>query len=229
MGTNQTAEEIKKEQITKMGLELGSLYNLLYNETIWLHYKWVEYRELFGTKDSRIKLLNDTAPFFFFIIQRTLWENLILGIARITDPPKTFNKRNITIQAIPEFIEEQNLKEKLELKIKIIIEKTSFCRDWRNRRITHYDYELNINENAKPLEKASRELLKESLKLILEFINILHKHYFDSKLYLEKINSSRGAFALLHTLNDGLHEKQNYYDRLTSGNLKDYDINPKDI
>ena len=229
MGTEKTHEEIKKEQIEIMGFELGTLFNLLYNEIIWLHYKWVEYRELFGTKESRIKLLNDTAPFFFFVIQKTLWENILLGIARITDPPETFKKRNITIQAIPGIIENEILKEYLELKTKVILEKTSFSRDWRNRKITHFDYDLNLNDNAKPLEKANKEKLIESLKQILEFINILHEHYLGPTVFLEKISSSRGAFSLLHTLRDGLREKQNYFDRLATGNLKDYDLNKTDI
>jgi hypothetical protein len=229
MGTTKSAEEVKNEQISIMGFELGSLYNLLYNETIWLHYKWVEFNELYGAGKTRLKIMNETAPFFFLIIQKTLWENILLGIARITDPPKTMNKKNITIQTIPEFIAEQKLKDTLTLKIEIIKEKTGYCRDWRNRWISHHDYDLKLNENARPLETADKKLVQESLEIITDFINILQNHFFKSTLYLKKISSNRGAFSLLNFLNDGLNERQNYFERLSSGKLKDYDINPKKI
>ena len=56
MGNTKTAEEVRKEHTDKMGFELGSLYNSLYNEIIWLHYKWSEFEELYGTKESRIQM-----------------------------------------------------------------------------------------------------------------------------------------------------------------------------
>lgn len=229
MGTTKTAEEVKKEQQSIMGPELGSLYNLLYNETIWLHYKWTEFEELYGVNESRIKLMNQTAPFFFFIIQKVLWENILLGIARITDRSKIGDKKNISIQALPDLIENQELKEKIKIEIKEILLKTKFCRDWRNRWIAHYDYNLSLDSNAQPLETANRKLLKESLKQITAFINILHDHYFKSRLMLDYIKSDRGAHSLLHTLKDGLRERDNYFNRLSTGNLLDYDYDNTEI
>jgi len=229
MGTTRTAEEVRREHIDKMGIELGSLYNSLYNEIIWLHYKWSEFEELYGIKESRIKLMNQTAPFFFFIIQKILWENILLGIARITDPKKSRGKKNITIQTLPELIDDEKLKEKIELSIQIILEKTKFCRDWRNRWISHHDYDLSINNSAKPLEKANRLLVKESLEEITELISIILYHYFQSTLMLKVIRSSNGSLALLQVLNDGLIERKNYLKRISTRNFEDYDINPKKI
>jgi len=120
MGNTKTAEEVRKEHTDKMGFELGSLYNSLYNEIIWLHYKWSEFEELYGTKESRIQLINQSAPFFFFIIQKVLWENILLGITRITDPTKSRGKKNVTIQALPGLIHDEKLKGKVESSIKII-------------------------------------------------------------------------------------------------------------
>jgi len=229
MGTTKTAEEVKKEQQSIMGIELGSLYNLLYNETIWLHYKWIEFEELYGVKESRIKMLNQSAPFFFFIIQKVLWENILLGIARITDSTKTGDKRNISIQALPDLIENEELREKIKIEINEILQKTKFCRDWRNRWIAHYDYNLSLDSNAQPLETANRKLIKESLKQITAFINILHEHYFKSRLMLDHIKNNRGANLLLRTLKDGLREKENYLNRLATGKLLDYDYDKREI
>jgi hypothetical protein len=224
-----TGEEVRRDQIEKMGFELGSLFNLLYNEIIWLHYKWSEFEELYGTKESRIQIENQSAPFFFFIIQKVLWENILLGIARITDTEKSRGKKNITIQALPRLIHDEKLKRKLESSIKNILKKTEFCRDLRNRWISHYDYELSINDTAKPLENATRLLVTESLEEIEKLINILLNDYFKSTLMLKVIKSSNGSLALLQVLSDGLKERANYLKRISTRSLDPDDIYPKEI
>jgi hypothetical protein len=166
MGKTRTAEEIKKDMIEVLGTDFGSILFSLHNEIIWLTLRWIEFKELYGTKESRIELMNEVAPFFFFTIQKVLRENLMLGISRITDPPKSNGKKNASIRAIQKFIQDDCFKEELEKDIQDIIENATFCRDWRNRWIAHLDYELAINnQNAKPLESATRR----KLKLIIGF------------------------------------------------------------
>ena len=84
MAENRTAEEVKQNHIEHMGEELGSIFHALWNEVAWLHQKWDQYNILFGTKPSRINLMNETAPLFFRIVQDSLWEDTLLNIARLT-------------------------------------------------------------------------------------------------------------------------------------------------
>ena len=101
MRRDQSAEQVKSEHIDKLGKELGSQYNLLYNGVISISLNFNEFKYLYSESDSRIAIMNKTAPFFFFkILQNMLWENILLGICRITDPPKSAGKKNITIQNI---------------------------------------------------------------------------------------------------------------------------------
>ena len=229
MGKTQSAEEVKIEQIAVLGPELGPLYNLLYNEIIGLHYKWNEFEELYGRDESRIKIMNNTAPFFFAMIQEVLWKNIISGVERVTGQQEAGSNKNMNILAIPEFISDQKLKELVEIKIKTILEKTNFCRDWRNRMIAYYDYDLSINSNAKPLEKASKILVKEALNEILELINLLHGFYFKSTLMLDLIKSHKGALSLLYTLDDGLKERENYFNRSDTWGPGGSNVNSKEI
>jgi len=227
MSTTQSAEEIKKEQIAILGPEFGSLYNLLYNEIIWLHYKWTEFEELYGIEESRIKIMNNTAPSFFSMIQKILWENIISGIARITGRQETEGENNMTITAVPELINDQKLKESVEIKIKTILEKTNFCRDRRNSKTPLYDYETSINSKAKPLEEASQILVKESLYEITTLINLIHGFYFKSAHILDQIICVQGALSLLYALDDGLKERENYFNRSGVWYSRDRNINPK--
>jgi hypothetical protein len=84
--THRTSDEAKIERIAKMGEELGELYDALWQQVAWLYQKWGEYVVLFGTKPSRVELLNLAAPKFFRIVQDTLWKDVLLHIARLTDP-----------------------------------------------------------------------------------------------------------------------------------------------
>src|SRR5687768_4930180 len=151
-------EQVKHEMLDKMGPEFGSLFYSIYKEITWLTFKWSEFRELYGTKESRIELMNKVAPFFFFTTQRVYWENLILGIARITDPATTGGKKNATLRALGQYIHDQQFKAEFEQAVSGILSESDFCRDWRNRWIAHMDYELSVNNrNAEPLKTATRQ------------------------------------------------------------------------
>ncbi|HEV2039416.1 MAG TPA: hypothetical protein VGT81_05105, partial [Casimicrobiaceae bacterium] len=69
MAVERSADEAKQEYIGAMGDVLGSLYHALWQEVAWRHLKWHEYVELFGTKESRIRLINRAAPTFFRIVE----------------------------------------------------------------------------------------------------------------------------------------------------------------
>lgn len=109
MGTVSTSDETKQEYIKQMGEELGLLFYALWKEITWLHLKWHEYVTLFGTKSSRIELLNDVAPLFFRIVQDSLWDDILLHIARTTDPPKSSGKKNLIIRRLASLVTDEEV------------------------------------------------------------------------------------------------------------------------
>ena len=200
-----SSKQSKVIRIEKMGKDLGLLYDSLYNEIVWIESKWIEFRELFGIKESRIELMNKTAPFFFYMIQNVLWENLLLGIARITDPKATSGKKNITINALSDYIADIEFKSTLDNLITEIISESDFCRDWRNRHISHKDFKLSIdNQNEEPLKLASRLKLKTVLQKVEELVNLLEIKYFNSQTGFQYMKSDGGATNLLYIMESGL-------------------------
>ena len=75
-----TAEEAKADYIAKMGEPLGTQYAELWQEIAALHLTWLEFVELYGTKESRIALLNRAGGGFFGIVQERLWEAVTLTL-----------------------------------------------------------------------------------------------------------------------------------------------------
>ncbi len=229
MATHKTAEEAREEYIEIMGEPLGKLFHALWQEVAWLYTKWGEYVALFGTKPSRIDLMNKVAPLFFRIVQDSLWEDTILHIARLTDPPKSMGKENLSIQSLPLLVEDEDLKQNLEEKIEIAKTASEFCRDWRNRRIAHRDLKLAIEDGITPLMPASRKAIKDALSSIVDVLNLITLHYQDSTTIFDVPNGYGGGESLLYVIDDGLRFDEERIARIKSGKLKEDDFRPRDI
>lgn len=229
MSTHKTAEEVKQHHIEVLGEELGSLYHALWNELAWLYSKWDEYVELFGSKPSRIELVNKAAGHFFRIVQDSLWEDSLLHIARLTDSPKSHGKENLTIRKLPDLITDEIFRKHLSELIVIAVEKTDFCRDWRNRHIAHKDLGLALKTGAEPLKDASRAKVKEALSAISDVLNAISGHYMDSTTGFAGIGGSGRAVSLLYVLDDGIRTDEARNERRRAGNYRDEDYQARDL
>lgn len=218
-----TADETKQDHIKKLEGELGILYHEIRNEVSQLHLKWNEYVELFGTNHSRVELLNESAPFFFKTIQDALFESILLHITRLTDPPKSFGKDNLSVKRFAELVDDE-IKQSIDEQIDITIEKSNFCRDWRNRHIAHKDLRLVIDSQAKLLQTASRAKVKDALKSIAKVLNIVSEHYMDSTTIFDLISNPQGAETLLYLLDDGLRAIKERENRIKAGYFQTEDL-----
>ena len=52
---HQTAEQVTSHHIERIGKALGVQFDALWHDVVWLHRKWGEYTELFGTKASCVR------------------------------------------------------------------------------------------------------------------------------------------------------------------------------
>lgn len=220
MSRNSSAAEVKKKHLDTLGEELGSVYTALYNEVTWLHLQWDEYMELFGQK-HRVKLLNNAASGFFRMIQSTLSDDVMIGIARLTDPIITHaskeKKYNLTILTLPNLMEPAE-KEALEFLIKEAMDAAAFCRDWRNRRLAHRDLPLSLQKkNAAPLPPATVDKIEAALKGLAEVIRFIGFKRFDTDIRFDHIIRANGAERLLYVLNDGLKKHKERLDKMRSG------------
>lgn len=175
MSGYKRVDQCKTEHVQHMGGALGALFNSLYSDLVWLHIKWAEYVELFGTKPERVDLLNSAAPNFFGIMQGVLLENIILHVARLTDPPRSFGKHNLTIRALPAAVS-SNIAASVDHQVTEALKHSEFCGDWRDRYIARNDLALALGQAA-PLKDASREKLHSTLHAIGDVPNVVSGHY----------------------------------------------------
>lgn len=229
MCAHRTPDEVERHCTESMGDQLGRLYHELSNELAWLYIKWSEYVELFGTKPSRIDLLNNTAGGFFRVVQDALWDDVLLHIARLTDPVRSRDRRNLTVRALPALIDRPKIRESVQQKIDVSLECSKFARDWRNRQIAHKDLALALEEGAEPLMPASRAKFKEALNAITDVTNEVSSAYMGSITVYDSLENSAGAISLLYVLDDGLRVERERKDRFKSKEYREDDFKPRDL
>lgn len=202
----QTTNETEIHYKHLMGVEIGSAFYALFCEVCHLHQKWGQFVELFGVSEERIRFLNRAAPAFFGTLQRVLWNDVLLHIARINDKSRSgrARRRNLTLSSFAEIILEQNFKAELISHAQKSNCAAAFCADWRNRLLAHTDFEIAMGKSATPIEDASRLNVREALFEIVDFMNVVNVHYGENILHFCEDWGGDDAQELLHILKDGL-------------------------
>ena len=225
MAEKYESEEAKQEYQKAMGEELGQLFWLLSNECSWLHWKWSDYVILFGSKPERIDLLNHAAPAFFKLVQDTMWEDILLHMCRLADPPKSCGKHSLTLQRLPDLVSTA-MRSDVHSLLQEAIRKCEFARDWRNRRIAHRDLGHALNKHAVPLAQASRKGVRDALKAIVGLLNHVEQQQCGSTTYYDGISPHGNAESLLCVLRNGIEADTSRRRRLISGNPLPEDLRP---
>lgn len=226
--SERTAAEAKAANIAAMGEPLGAVYSELWQEVAWIHSNWTHYLELFGTKPSRIELLNSVAPSFFRTVQDTLFEAVLLHLTRLTDPAETAKKTNLSLRHLAELAVNDGVGLGIEELTAKAVHATEFARDWRNRRLAHRDLGLAMGEPVEPLASASRLAVKEALITIVDVLNAVSSRYTDSTSFFDMAGGS-DSVAPLFTIQAGLRAKDERLERLKSGKFTESDLKHEDI
>ena len=139
-------DDLRDQRVRVMGPTLGPRYHALWTELVWLNTKWQEFETLYAHSVERIELLGRVAPHFFWQLQATMWEDALLHMARLSDPPQSVGKDNLTIQGLDQVIPDPALAHEVSKLVADAVSHCSFAKDWRNRRLAHNDLALKLNQ-----------------------------------------------------------------------------------
>ncbi|NML46643.1 hypothetical protein HHL11_23055 [Ramlibacter sp. G-1-2-2] len=218
--TERTAQESKVANITAMGDALGSIYSELWQEVAWIHQRWAHFVELFGTKPERIDLMNQAAPPLFRTVQDTLFEAVLLHLARLTDPSKNV----LSLRRVVKLTTGTPIGKEVAKLVQEAIAATEFARDWRNRKLAHRDLQLALGGRAQTLAPASRADVKTALKAVVDVLNAISAHYLDSTTGFHLGPGGADALGLLLILRDGLRFEEQRMERLRKGVFSPEDL-----
>jgi len=205
----QTGQQVHDEHLRALGPELGPIYNALYNEVRWLHAKWNQCRILFALGQDRIDLLNGVAPFFFRLLQDALWEDAVLHVARLNDPPRSVGKPNLSLSMLAESVNDPVLSGEVAALVEGAKVAARFAKDWRNRHLAHRDLALALDSRATPLSEGSRKKMRLALEASAAVLNRVENHYFRSKTsFAHDVPPLGDAEELVHYLQIALEDKR---------------------
>jgi hypothetical protein len=224
MSRSKSAEEVRTGYIEKMGQELGEFFHATSSELTWTHWRWKQYRILFGDKPSRIDLLKEAAPLFFRIVHDVFFKDTLLAIARLVERPKSSGKRVLTVKRFPPLLADPNLKEQVCTLIEKAKTSAGFAVDWRNRRLAHRDLDLILSESPEPLPPATREKVEESLSALRDVLNRIEVVYCKATTAYDFSSAPGDAEALLYVIRDGLLREKDRQARWARRELHDDDL-----
>jgi AbiU2 len=205
--TQMTDEQLHESYVAKMGEELGQTFSALERELTWMYWRWMQHRALFGEKRKRIDLLNETASFFFYIVNEVFFENAILGIARLTAGKNSGGRAALTVQRLPDLVDPQ-LRVELQPLVDEAVSAAKFALDWRNNHIAHRSLKRVLgDEKVTPLPAATRDNVEKAFGALRAVLNCVERFYCKGVTAYE-YPPLEGARALLYVLSDGIVRRE---------------------
>lgn len=191
--------------IDAMGQELGDVYSELWQHLARLHQTWGHFEEVFAASAEAVSVLNATAPNFFRTVQDTVWESVLLRIARLTDRSRTSGKENLSFMRLSQYVVDAALLKKVRASTEELSSAANFARDWRNRRLAHNDLDLSLNRAVEPLAPASTRHVEDVLACMGKSLNVISLHYQEKTTFWDVLEkpSAGGGTSMLHYLQIG--------------------------
>jgi len=211
MGDHQSSDDVRASYVAAMGEPLGAVYHALWHQVALLHLRWNSYRGLFAASPQTIALLNSAAPAFFFDTERIMWEDVLLHLCRLTDPPQVGRQKRetLTLKRLPPLVEDLAIRAEVQRFVDAADQRTQFARDWRNRRLAHTELPPLFGEIQRPLAIASREHVENALAAFRDVMNLVSRSYGQGIVgYEHSIGPLGGVENLLARLRDGVESRR---------------------
>lgn len=169
-----SAEEILAKYQAGMGKPLGLEFHHCRQQYFEVTYLWDVYLTLFRNKESA-KLLNDSFSALAVHIKNQFLNGVAIGVSRLLDPPIQGKFENMTLARVCDACPEK-LKASASPQLLSAYEKAEKLRSVRNKLIAHNDY-LHATKQLEPLEYGTVEEITALLKLLLDFLNEIDRHF----------------------------------------------------
>lgn len=169
-----------------MKAETKKVFDKLKYEVTRCHYYWIVYRQLLGTNESRIELINKTTPSFFILFQDLFLDYITLQISKLTDPVDYRKFKNFSFYYLFELLKEE-IPDDFNKKLSSILEKlqanSSLFRNRRNKFVAHRDLDSINNKSEYGI---ARQNIEDVFKIIREYLNEIDFHFFNTTTLYEE-------------------------------------------
>jgi hypothetical protein len=209
--THRSPEQTQSEYSRLMGEEFGHVFYLLTCEVHFLYQKIGDFEGLFGRSHEQINILNEIQGSLFGRYQRVLRNDILLHIARLSDPAQTGKYKNLTMHSLGELSKQTQLSDSLGIMLQQVDSATEFSRSWRNLAIAHKDYEFALDKPAaRSVSESTRLAWKSAANQMAETLNYVVQHYKDAEIAFGWGNTNDahyfGNWVAKHSMKDKNHD-----------------------
>ena len=199
---------------------VAELWPVLFREIVWLHGRWIMYRQLYGTSPERLDLLRNCAETFFDIAHNMLLHDVQLSISKLGDPANGYRgKQNLTLHALRQAVAEsgnQLLLNDLDKELEHFANASAMIRNRRNTWIAHYDRPTMLEAEIKPLTGPSRAEIEQALAALRAIMNLVELRFTNTTTAYEQFTMTDDGDSLIATLQRGLRYRQLVKERVIS-------------
>lgn len=203
MNSSKSPEQELAENVKALGADLGETFTFLVSDFEDLLSQWDMYRAFFGTNPKRVELLNSVSGKVAHRIQTSLFQSVLLGLSKISEPMKgSPEKSQISIDKLQFFTSEDSGKRTLKSLSKRARNKCKFAKNWSDKMIAHNDWTIRTGQAE--LEIATRQKIEEALQSIAEVIQFFGQENLDRTYIFEFIEILNGdELTFLEVLYEG--------------------------
>lgn len=159
--------------------DLDEVYMALFQEVSHLHRKWGVFRQLYVSGQDIVDLINDASRDFFGIIQHLLAHDIVLTIARLTDPKQSAGRDNLCLEQLIYSIEpaqHAQLRRDIDQIYSRSKAQFSFAKTYRNKLIAHYDFATKLSRVPEPPSPTTTDI-EDGLKGIRDVMNAVPQYF----------------------------------------------------
>jgi AbiU2 len=189
--------------------ELAAIRSALWQDVVRLHQKWAFFTELYATQES-IDLLNFGARTYFAVNQQVWADDLLLAIARLTDPVRSVGKSNLSfaqllIQIDP--AQPPELHDKVEHCLEALMVLCDPIRERRKKLLAHSDLDTRLGRSVVPLVAVTKRDISVAFEKMRDLMNEVERAFLGNSTMFEFVEDT-DAKELLYCLREAREARQ---------------------
>ena len=173
-GDNQEMDPTPENQPIPPYIE--ELYEFLKKEIWLLHSRWITFAQLYRKGDLRLELLNEVGSSFFHMLQWLLYDDLQLGLAKLTDD-RHDTASLVQLQRRLDKHADSQLAKRAGAVLQRLVGSVDAIRKQRDNVIAHYALDQATNAHAEKLPDVYYTEIVAALELVREYMNLIELHY----------------------------------------------------
>jgi hypothetical protein len=164
-------------------------WNDLWRKVLQLHGHWKLYIDLYG-EEKHLKLMHDTLPDVFGLLQKALRHEIVMAHGRLLDPPRNRHQDNMSLSRLVASIRPHcppAFHTQLEGMLKDAKTHCAKIIKWRDKQAAHNDFKISFGIDEEKLPDIEREEIEKGLRMLADLLNEIDLHFNDRTTPFEHV------------------------------------------